>query len=359
MIPVYKPWLTKLEKKYLDEAYNSTWISSTGKFINKAEQLLADFLKVKHCIVTTSGTTALHLCLRALDKHIDNDSDVVVPNTTFVASAFAPAYDNRNIKFIDIDKHTWNLDIDQLENYLTHNNVSAVIAVHLYGNPVDMFRLNNLKSKFGFKIIEDACESLGAKIMGRKTGSMGDINCFSFYGNKTVTCGEGGAVTTNDDDLANNVRLLRGQAQDTQKRYWHIDIGYNYRMTNMQAAILCGQLERIDEILNEKQRVADRYYNNLKNTSLTFQKVLISHKHSNWLISFKSKHRDKIINHLKKHGIETRPVFYPINTMPPFIDSNILKNSIELSMYGLSVPSYPTLTNKQIDNICNLIKEVI
>lgn len=352
MIPVYQPWLTSLEKKYANEALESGWISSTGKFVTKAEELFAEFIGVKHAIVTTSGTTALHLCLRALDKHLQPGA-VLIPDTTFIASAFAASYDSREVKLIDVDPQTWNIDLDLVEEYLKNHPVSIIMPVHLYGNPVDMERLKDLQKIYGFKIVEDACEALGASINGKRTGTWSDTACFSFYGNKTFTSGEGGAAVTNDDDFAAKIKLLRGQAQDPNKRYWHIDVGYNYRMTNVQAAILCGQLERADVILEEKKRVADRYQKALGG-HLEFQKVLNGHQHSNWLVTLKLPIKQGPISDLlrSKYQIDSRKIFYPISTMPPyFAFIGVGTNSLKLSECGLSLPSYPELTNSEIDYI--------
>lgn len=186
MIPVYKPWLTSLEKKYINDAVDTSWISSTGKYVDKAEELFAAFVGTKYAIVASSGTTALHLCYRALPN--SDDGLVLIPNTTFIATAFTASYDNRRIRFVDVDPVTWNIDVDEVERICKQEQVSIVVPVHLYGNPADMVRLLNLQAKYEFKIIEDACESLGAKIGNKVTGSMSDVACFSFYGNKTFTC---------------------------------------------------------------------------------------------------------------------------------------------------------------------------
>jgi len=342
----------------VSEAVESSWISSTGQFIDKAERLFKDFIGAKHCILTTSGTTALHLCFRAMDPLNGHRCGlIIIPNITFIASAFAAAYDNRKIELIDIDPKTWNLDLDALETLLQSGiKVDIVMMVHLYGNPCDMERVLKLQKLYGFRLIEDACESLGATINGRKTGLWSDVSCFSFYGNKTFTCGEGGAVITNDDLIAQKARLLRGQAQDLTKRYWHVDLGYNYRITNMQAAILCGQLERAEDILTEKQRVSDRYHANL-NDVLQFQEVLPGHKHSDWLVTAVVDDYDKLIIHLKNQNIDSRKVFYPVNEMPPFKNDKKYPISSWLSNKGISFPSYPTLTNSEIDFICEKIKE--
>jgi perosamine synthetase len=360
MIPVYKPWLTELEKKYVAQAIDSSWISSSGYFIDKAEELFADFIGVKYCVLTTSGTTALHLCFRALDESYwqsgAHRGAVIIPNTTFIASAFAAEYDRRNIVLVDVDPKTWNLDINALENVLKTQVVNTVMVVHLYGNPADMEKISELQKIYGFKVIEDACEALGATVKGQKTGSLSDVACFSFYGNKTFTCGEGGAVVTDDPEIIEKTRLLRGQAQDPNKRYWHIDVGYNYRLTNTQAAILTGQLERADEILAEKQRVSDRYHRNLESV-LSFQTVLPGHTHSDWLVTATvDGNREKLSQYLKEKGIDSRKVFYPISDMKPFARDQEYPVSSWLSEHGISLPSYPTLTNPKIDYICDAIK---
>jgi perosamine synthetase len=285
---------------------------------------------------------------------------IVIPNITFIASAFAAVYDRREVELVDVDPRTWNLDLDALEALLqSGEKVDTVMMVHLYGNPCDMERALKLQKLYGFKLIEDACESLGAEINGKKTGLWSDVSCFSFYGNKTFTCGEGGAVITDNDLIAQRAHLLHGQAQDPTKRYWHIDTGYNYRMTNMQAAILCGQLERADDILAEKQRVSDRYHRNLDGV-LQFQKVLSGHKHSDWLVTATvDGDRDALAAHLKSNGVDSRKIFYPINEMPPFKNYKEYTVSSWLSDKGISFPSYPTLTNSEIDFVCEKIKEGI
>lgn len=359
MIPVYKPWLTSLEKKYINDAVDTSWISSTGKYVDKAEELFAAFVGTKYAIVASSGTTALHLCYRALPN--DDDGLVLIPNTTFIATAFTASYDNRKIRFVDVDPVTWNIDVDEVERICKQEQVSIVVPVHLYGNPADMARLLNLQAQYEFKIIEDACESLGAKIGNKVTGSMSDVACFSFYGNKTFTCGEGGAITTNDEAIATKAKLLRGQAQDPNKRYWHVDIGYNYRLTNTHAAILCGQLERAQEILTEKHRVSERYLEHLSNVEeIQFQRVLPGHIHSHWLVTFTlppGKDNQDFSSYMMNHGVDTRKIFYPVTDMPPYV-THKTKYSVAsyLSRQGVSLPSYPQLTNSEIDKICDLIK---
>lgn len=381
MIPVYQPWLTDLEKRYVNEALDAGWISSAGKFIDKSEELFAQFVGTKYALVCSNGTTALHLCYRALDKsdplprihqlYANNHDVVVMPNITFVATAAAARFDERQIIFADVDLETWNLDLKAVEAICEKYQVTTVVPVHLYGNPVDMVGLKELQKTYGFRILEDACESLGGEINGVRTGNLSDIACFSFFGNKSLTCGEGGAITTNDEALYNKAKLLRGQAQDFKKRYWHVDVGYNYRLTNIQAAILCAQLERALEILAEKQRVFERYYANLKD-HVKFQKVLPGHKHSNWLVTVTLPcPYEPIAKAMADKGIDTRKIFYPVSDMPPYQDdlywikpdwplsATANSNSHSLSAYGLSLPSYPQLTNDQIDTISESLKTAI
>lgn len=362
MIPVYQPWLTDKEKAYVHEAFDSGWISSTGKYVEKSEELFANFVGTKHAITTTSGTTALHLCLKAM--HINDPKRyVVVPNITFIATAFAASYEKMNVLIAEVDPRTWNIDPLQVEYFCANYDVAAVIPVHLYGNPADMIALKSLQETWGFALIEDSCESLGAKIGNRMTGSLGDMSCFSFYGNKTFTSGEGGMVTTDNDEYAERTRLLRGQAQDPNKRYWHLDVGHNYRMTNVQAAILCAQLERADEILAEKKRVADRYLSNLNSVKeLKLQKVFDKHEHSYWLMSVEllTVKNTVFSSWMRENGVDTRKVFYPISEMPTYQNCETRDPPVisqRLSEHGVSFPSYPELNNKDIDKICNLTKK--
>ena len=282
----------------------------------------------------------------------------IVPDTTFVASLFAPSYDRRKAIILDVDPNTWNLSPDAVEEACKRHRVEWVMPVHLYGNPCDMEEFHKLQKKYGFKLIEDACESLGAEVNGRRTGSLSDVACFSFYGNKTFTCGEGGALTTNDADIYLKAKQLRGQAQDFNKRYWHVDIGYNYRMANLQAAVLCAQLERADEILAEKDRIAEAYQMWLPD-EVEIQMVLPGHVHSNWLntvllpIGYK-----EVQAQMRKMGVDTRKIFYPMSSMPPFDDpGDPHVNANMLSDRGLSLPSYPELTNKEVKKVCDALKD--
>ena len=357
MIPVYEPWISDLEKAYAKQAIDSTWISSNGEFIAKAEKLFGEFLGTPHVIVANNGTTALHLCCRAAGM---NEGDVVlVPSCTYAATAFAPIYCGATIKYVDSDPQTWNIDLDIVEKICKQEKVDFVIPVHLFGNPVDMPRLNRLSNEFGFTVIEDACESIGATIDGERTGKMSKLSAFSFYGNKTFTSGEGGAVVAQNAKLADFAKMLRGQGQSFDRRYWHLAVGYNYRMTNIQAAILCAQIERGEEILKEKKRVANKYKSIFQESkSIEMQRVLTGHEHGSWMIVIKTQlNAEALAAELKKAGIDTRPMFYPLNEMPPLRSKDITPVSKGLSERCLMLPSSPLLSDENIDFVCkNVVK---
>jgi perosamine synthetase len=358
VIPVYEPWLTDLEKSYAKQAIDSTWISSNGQFIKKAEGLLGEFFG-SYAKVTNNGTTALHLCCRIAG--MKPGDVVIVPACTYAATAFAAIYCGANVKFVDSDPFTWNMDLDIIEDMCRNGSVDYVIAVHLLGNPVNMPKLMKLAEKYGFKVIEDACESIGAEIDGVPTGKFGTTAAFSFYGNKTFTSGEGGAVIASEPGLIQRAEILRGQGQSLDRRYWHLEIGHNYRMTNIQAAILCAQLERANEILEAKQKVAKRYLSNFEDAeTIRMQDVCVNYKHSYWMIAIKTPVlAESLATGLRIRDIDSRPMFYPLNEMPPFHTHDVMPVSKSLSDRCLMLPSSPTLTDSEIDLICGAVVDIV
>jgi perosamine synthetase len=325
IIPVYEPWLTEREKEYAFKAIESTWISSNGRYIAEAEKLFAEFIGVDKAIVASSGTTALHLCCRVVGMKA---GDVVLsPAATYAATAFAPLYCNAEVKFIDSDPDTWNIDLNAVEQVCKNGKVDYVIPVHLFGNPVDMPSLQSLAKKYGFIIIS----------------------------------GEGGAVVSNDDELITTAQMLRGQAQSFEKRYWHVDLGYNYRMTNVQAAILCAQLERHEEILAAKYEVAENYRAILDgDPRITMQKVASGHIHGSWINVISTPMRTPdLAAEMARYGIDTRPMFYPLNEMPPFRDGSVTPVSKRLSEHCIMLPSSPTLGGEDIEYICTSILKIL
>ena len=234
------------ELLYVTEAIKSTWISSSGKFITQFESMFAEFCSTNHAVATSNGTTALHLAIESLN--IGSGDEVIVPSLTFAATANAILHSGATPVFVDSLNYHWNIDPEKISGAITPKT-KAILAVHLYGHPCDMTQIMKIAKKYNLFVIEDCAEATGATINGEKVGSIGDIGCFSFFGNKIITTGEGGMCITNNADLNERMRLLRDHGMDKSKKYWHTEIGYNYRMTNLNAAIGVAQMEQIDLFL--------------------------------------------------------------------------------------------------------------
>jgi perosamine synthetase len=355
-ISVAAPLIGENEKRYVAECLDSTWISSNGKYISRFEQDFARFCGVRHAIATNNGTTALHLALVALG--IGPGDEVIVPTLSFVATANAVRYCGATAALIDCDRETLNIDCDAIEKKITHRT-RAIMPVHLYGHPADMDPILALSRKYGLHVVEDAAEAHGAKYKGNLTGSIGTCATFSFYGNKIITTGEGGMVTTNDDELATKLRLYRGQGMDLNRRYWHPVIGYNYRMTNIAAAIGCAQLERVQQALKRRKLLASWYQEallRLPNLELPVQKEYAEHVY--WMYTVllpkcSADIRDQIGNILAQNGVETRPVFYPMHLLPPYQeDPTRYPIATECAARGMNLPTHELLTEEDVAYVC-------
>ena len=265
-LPVAEPDLGSLEESYVLDAVRSGWVSSIGPYVGRFESGFAEFTGVRHAVAVSNGTTAIHLALLAAG--VGPGDEVVVPALTFVATAAAVRHAGAEPVFVDSEPGVGTMDPAALARALSPRT-KAVIPVHLYGNAADMDPILELARKRGLFVIEDAAEAHGAKDRGRIVGSMGHVGVFSFYGNKILTTGEGGAVVTDDDALAVRVRFLKDHAMDPSRRYWHPEVGYNYRMTNVQAALGCAQLERYGELTAKRQRVLDLYREAFADTSIS------------------------------------------------------------------------------------------
>jgi len=348
--PIYIPEITGTEKDYVNDCIDSTWISSRGKYIGQFEKIVADYVGVKHAVSMHNGTVALHVALLA--HSIGKGDEVIVPDFTYIATANAVLYAGAIPVLIDVDKYSWNITSEKIERAIT-SKTKAIIVADIYGLPADMDGINSLAKKYGLLVIEDAAESLGGSYKGRKAGSLADIATLSFFGNKTITTGEGGMVLTNDDSIAALAGKIKNQGNAETKRYFHDILGYNYRMTNIQAAIGLAQMERIDSILKRKQRIYRDYFNRL-HQFVEFQKHDDNIISSNWMIGFlleNKAQRDALMKYLERFEIETRPFFYPVHAMPfyPDVDNRVTK---QLSDRGISVPSFPMLSEEDVDYIC-------
>ena len=352
------------EKKYLNECIDTGWVSANGRFITEFEQSFARFCGSKYAVACSNGTVTLHLALLALG--IGPGDEVIMPTLTYIATANAVSYCGATPVFVDSQSDTWNINPAEVEKKITPRT-KAILPVHLYGLPCDMDAIMQLSDRYGIPVIEDAAEAHGAEWNGRKVGSIGQIGSFSFFGNKIITCGEGGMLTTNDKTLYERMKLLKAQGVDPDRRYWHTQIGYNYRMTNMQAAIGLGQLENVAWHLEQRQRVAALYKKHLTALGdyVVQQAVPTQAHHVYWMnsIIFSDKvslDRDEVMRRMEAQQIEMRPLFYPMHIMPPHRDPNLSMPIAErLSSRGINLPTHALLTEDDIVYITEQLRKII
>jgi perosamine synthetase len=359
LIPVYQPSIGDREKQYVLDAVESTWISSKGKYLDRFEHEFAGYLGAREGIGTCNGTVSLHLVLAALG--LGPGDEVIVPTFTYVASVNAIAYTGATPVFVDSHPDYWNLDPELIEERISPRT-KAIMVVHLYGHPADMDPIIEIGERHGIPIVEDAAEAHGAEYRGRKVGCLGLAGSFSFFGNKIITTGEGGMVVTNDEEFARRCRHLRGQGVSPTRTYWHDVIGFNYRMTNVAAALGCAQLERIEDTIARKREIAKRYEQALAGVDgVTFQPEITWAKNVYWMVSIlvDPARRDGLMLFLKESGVETRPFFYPAHTLPMYATDEAFPVAEQLAASGINLPSFPDLTEEQIDTVCGLVKTFI
>jgi perosamine synthetase len=363
-IPIAAPALVGREKEYVLDCIESTWISSSGAYIERFERAFAEFCGARHALTCTNGTVALHLSLLALG--VGPGDEVIVPTLTYVATANAVRYCGATPVFVDSEPDTWNIDSGTADAAVT-DRTKAIIVVHLYGHPADMDPLLELARRHGIAVVEDAAEAHGAKYKGRMVGAIGDVATFSFYGNKIVTTGEGGMVVTDDDDIAAMVRLLKGQGQDPARRYWFPTVGYNYRMTNIAAAIGLAQMEKIDWHLQRRREIAHWYRQALSDvTELTLSPELEWAENAYWmncavLDGASAPPRDTVMQALEERGVETRPFFYPSHTLPPYEGSpgGPFPVAESLAARGLNLPSSALLTQDDVEYVATALSATV
>ena len=353
MIPVYKPRISPSCIDYVKDTIESTWISSAGKYVDLATEKLKEVTGSKHVILTNNGTSAAHLVARSLKKFEPAVENVLVPSACYVAAYNSLIYDNYGwyIKCIDLDLKTWNMNIEKIEEG------DAILAVHNLGNIINV---PQLKERFGCPIIEDNCEGFFGTYNGISSGTHSLCSSLSFYGNKNITCGEGGAFLTNDKEIYDFALKIRGQGQ-SETRYIHDELGYNYRLTNVQAAILLSQLEDVDYIWANKKRVFERYKNNLKNIDgIKLQKEEENTSHSYWMFGVRFiglKSYEVAEKYFNQASIDTRPMFYSYKKHKHLSFSGEDKNASKINQEVVIFPSYPDLSSEEIDYICdNILK---
>lgn len=363
-IPVSVPNLSGNEKKYVNDCLDSTWISSKGEYINKFEQAFAQYEGSKNAVSCCNGTVALHLPLLALG--VKQGDEVIVPSFTYIATANAVTYCGAKPVFVDCLWDTWNVDPADIERKIT-SKTKGIIPVHLYGNPCDMDAIMDIAHRHNLFVLEDAAECIGATFDGKKAGSFGDAGTFSFFGNKIITTGEGGMIVTDNDEMAEKMRLLKGQGMDTKRRYWFKEVGYNYRMTNIEAAIGLAQLENIEKHIDGRKRVASAYSDAFDGMDkyIVGQKTTQNAESVHWMYSIlltdNSKiSRDVLMGKLREDGIETRPLFYPMHIMTPYYDESAdCPVSCQIAEKGMNIPTHGLLSDDQVEYIAKRIMEYV
>ena len=350
-ISVLEPHFTGKELEYASDCIESGWVSSQGRFVTLFEETFSSLHNGRHAVSTCNGTTALHLTLAALG--IQGGDEVIVPNLTFAASANAVVHAGATPVLTDVAQNTWTLCPKSTAEAIT-SRTKAIMAVHLYGNPCDMQELRKLADDHNIVLIEDAAEALGATCEGVPAGVAGEASAFSFFGNKMITTGEGGMALFRNSDDAERARKLRDHGMLPSRRYWHDVIGYNYRLTNLQAAIGLAQLEKLEYLKQRKHTIASAYTAAFRDVpGITLQQDQPRSVNANWLFTIlldAPETKEHVTRLLKDNQIDSRPMFHCLSEMPPykhFPRSPSLATSLDISPRGLSLPSSTTLTNNQ------------
>lgn len=359
-IPVCEPKLDGNELKYVTKCFETSWISSAGENIQKFEQEFAQACGAKYGVSCTSGTAALHLALATLG--VGRGDEVIIPTFTMIATANAVTYTGAKPVLVDSEPNTWNINVKKIEEKITHRT-KVIMPVHTYGHPADMDKILDIAKKYNLYVVEDAAEAHGSEYQGRKIGSIGDIACFSFYANKIITTGEGGMLTTDNEEMAKIARGLRGHAFSEERHFWHNYIGFNYRMTNLQAAIGLAQMEKFDENVRRRIQNAKLYNSMLKNIKgITLPPQTKGVKNVYWMYSILVNDefditRDELRKKLAKRGIETRTFFIPIHLQPIYFRRYNERFPVaeELCGRGMYLPSASTLTKEEIEYVVESI----
>lgn len=365
LIPVNEPLFKGNETKYLRDCIKTAWIGSDGKYVKLLENKLSKYFKRKYAIAVSSGTAALEVAFASIN--LKKGDEIIIPSFTIISCLNPIIRLGARPIFVDCDLNTWNVNISDIEKKIT-KKTKIILAVHIYGLSVDMPRLLKLGKKYNIKIIEDASEVLGLKINEKKCGTFGEISTLSFYTNKHITTGEGGMVLTNNKLISDRCKKLRNLFFDNKKRFYHKDIGWNYRMSNLNAAVGVAQFEYLDSTINLKRKIGKFYYENLKDiNSIQIQPLQSKYsKNIYWVFGIVIKNRKININELRqnllKKGIQTRPFFWPMHKQPflkNYLKKNSLPNSEYISKNGFYLPSGLSLKRRDLEYICGQFKKII
>lgn len=374
MIPVSEPLFKGNEKKYLNQCIDDAWISSEGAFVKEFEEKFSSYLGLKYGVAICNGTAALETALYGIG--VKKDDEVIMPSFTIISCAIAAIRLGAKPVLVDIEPETWTLDVSQIESKIT-DKTKAIMPVHIYGHPVDMDPVFELAARYNLKIVEDAAEVHGAEYLSKakgnkwlKCGSMGDVAAFSFYANKIITTGEGGMVVTDDPVIAERAASYRNLCFKPEKRFYHTELGYNFRMSNLQAAIGVAQLERIEELISIKRTLGKYYRQRLSSIpSVRFQVEKPYARSVYWMYSIELDEASGIdaetmMAKLNEKGIDSRPFFMGLHAQPVLQEMGLFKNekyphTERAYKQGLYLPSGLALTEPQIDIVCNAIDEII
>jgi len=378
MIYLARPHLSGKEWEYVKECLDTNWISSSGNFVPQFEQKIAEYTGVQYAVAMSSGTAALHIALNT--SNITADDAVIVPTLTFVASVNAICYTQATPIFIDVCAGTWQIDVDLLENYLLHQTytqngqyydahtqkrLKAILPVHVLGSMPDMQRIMQLAEKYNLTVIEDAAEALGSFYQNKHAGSLGKMGVLSFNGNKIITTGGGGMLLTNDEQIAKHAKHLIHQAKINGIDYIHDEIGYNYRMLNILAAIGVAQMEQLPSFLEKKQKIFNFYAQHLQPLGFIAQKINPDIHCNHWLSTFilpEKIDKNEFLKYLHKHGIEARGFWKPMHTLPMFSHfPYVTQNNVSEKIYtqAISLPSGTDITEKELNTVVQNIKNFI
>lgn len=368
-IPLSSPDITHKEAELISEVLNTPFLS-IGPKVKEFEKKIANYIGTKYAVAVNSGTSGLHLCIRSLD--IKDGDEVITTPFSFIASANCILFERAKPVFVDIDENTLCIDTDKIEEKIT-KKTKAILPVHVFGYPCEMDKITGIAKKYNLAVIEDACEAIGSEYNNRKVGGCGDVGVFAFYPNKQITTAEGGMIVTNNEKIANLCRSMRNQGRDEEEKWLcHKMLGYNYRMSELNAALGVVQMERIEEILSKRQRAADLYNKRLSK----IKKIKIPHTAFNVKISwfvyvirlddklFSHKERDNIILELKNRGIACSNYFPPIHLQPFYKEQFSFKEgdfpiTENISALTIALPFYNNLTEEQINYICDSLEEII
>lgn len=373
MIPLSIPQLDGNEWKYVKDCIDTGWISSAGSYVNQFENMVAEYAGAKYGVACMNGTVGLHIA--QIVSGVTSEDIVIAPNLTFIATLNAIKYTGATPLLLDIDPDTWQVDLDLLERYLLNETkiegqhtydlksgkrVAAIMPVHVLGNMGDMKRLLALAEKFHLTVIEDSTEALGSRLNGQHSGSFGQFGVFSFNGNKIISTGGGGVIVTNDEKLAQRAKHLTTQAKASNMEYVHDEIGYNYRLVNVLAAIGVAQMESFDQLLQNKKRMDAFYRKELTGVGdIVFQKVPSLVEANCWLFTFRTKHMRALLNYLNDNCVQSRPFWKPMNQLDMFKQERYIQkedHSNRIYEECISIPSSAGISDEQMETVVQTIK---